>query len=202
MGIVIIIIICCLIYLGIFLILIYRTPPSELPLYHLFIGLFFAALLADTYTTYKIASRYRKVIDVLRPNLVDIEILGPETLKITSTKYGEFYINYRFSGGDKPPSNYEIWIASDKTDPNADRSGMLLWERPVKLITGTWSYFESPPYVHHKKASEIKTLTQIALDWYGEYYRILATLTDRWPYSETDDLLKTLELLEEIYAGM
>ena len=153
------------------------------------------------YAIYLPSSRFREAIDVLSPSLFNVEWVGRDTLKFTTANLGEFYMYYK-SEGEHESAYYKVWITSDKNGPVTAIPRVTLWKRPYKSILGKWLYFQSPPYVPAVKANEIKTLKWISIDWFGNHHRIMARLSDDWLHSETDDLLKTVEVLEEIYTKM
>lgn len=153
------------------------------------------------YAIYQLASRFRELIDALKSDILDVEWIYKYTLKFTTSNRGEFYLQYYYER-EHESAHYIIWITSDKSVPVMAEPRVTLWSKPYKPIFGNWQHFPSPPYVPVTKANEIKTLKWIAMDWSGSEYRILARLSDEWLQSETDDLMKVVELLEKIYAGM
>jgi hypothetical protein len=153
------------------------------------------------YAIHQPASRFRELMDGLKPNLLDVEWVHSKTLKFTTANLGEFYVKYN-PEEENESAYYLVWITSDKGGPSPIVSRMTLWKRPYKSILGKWLYFDSPPYIPVISANDIKNLKWIVLEMFGSQYRIIARLSDEWLHSETDDLLKTVELLEEIYAGM
>jgi len=153
------------------------------------------------YAVYQPASRFRELLDALRPNVLDVEWIYNYTLKISTSNLGEFFLKYHPEREDAS-GYYIIWITSDKSIPVMGAPSLTLWSKPYKPILRDWHYFPSPPYVPTAKANEIKTLKWIIMDWSGTEFRIMAWLSDEWLQSETDDLMKTVEILEEIYARM
>jgi hypothetical protein len=161
----------------------------------------FGLIAIGLYMTHKTASRFRELLDVLKPNLLDVEWRYPESLKITTSNLGDFFLSY-IQETEHEAAHYLVWITSDKGGPSPLVSKMTLWKRPYKSIYGKWIYFDSPSYVPVARAYDIKTLEWIALELVESQFRIIARLKDEWLQSETDDLLKTVEILEEIYAGI
>lgn len=192
------VIISCIVLFFITLVLIRTTFFNECA--EICLGAFMLAGVI-LYAIYQPASRFRELMDVLKPSLLDVEWVFRHTLKFTTANLGEFYVKYN-PEKENESAYYEVWITSDKSGPGLAEPRVTLWKKPYKSILSKWLYFQSPPYVPVFKANEIKTLKWIAMDWLSSEYRIMARLSDEWLHSETDDLLKTVELLEEIYEGM
>lgn len=151
------------------------------------------------YMFYKEAKRYNEILTALGPDLISVQFIYEKIMKFTSSRFGEFFMDY-YPGNDSENPYYGVWIVLDKPRVRIDRRRTTLWSKP------SWfkRTFGDPPKPHHSVplnlVTQIKTLRKISIEGYNKKYRIVAILNDDWLYSETHDLLRTVEVLEYIWA--
>ncbi len=148
------------------------------------------------YMIYKPAKRFSEVVEALNFDLLDIKKTKLWTMKFTTLTEGEFSLYY-FSGGKNRSAYYRLWITTPKKVPTEYPDQKRIWTRP--------SWFdrkkEMPtpnPYVDEARFEEIKSLRRIYFENFQGINSIEAILSDKWLYSETDDLLETLRIMREI----
>jgi hypothetical protein len=155
---------------------------------------------------YKPSKRLANIIKALNldPSKMVIEQLN--TLKVNSPISGQFSVHYG-SGGSFPGSRYwsssyyKIWIPTNKKIPVKKTGEHLIWTKPSILSKLLDKQNNSLlKYLSLFELNEIKALESLKFENTHGENRIVAILDDRWLFSTTPDIVKTLEILKEIKA--
>jgi hypothetical protein len=153
-------------------------------------------LVMGMYFIYKPAKRFSEVVEALNFDLLDVKKTKLWTMKFTTLTEGEFSLYY-FSGSKNRSAYYRLWITTPKKVPTEYPDQKRIWTRP--------SWFDrkkekppSNPYVDEARLEDIKSLSRLYFEDFQGVSSIEAILTDKWLYSETDDLLEALKIMREI----
>jgi hypothetical protein len=157
-----------------------------------------AAILS--YQTYKSARRFDELIEALKDDIVDAKIrVSPIlnfTLECSSMHHGRFSLYY-FHGSRYERPYYKLWISTDKPIPVKEKGfRRKLFEFKSRLEGGVDESLADK--VSDVELKEIKTLKLLTTEREKGENRIIAIIDDRWLYSETSDIIKSLELLRKI----
>jgi len=134
-------------------------------------------IFAASYRYYKTFQRFHEVVEALGDKLSTVEVIQPmwhTSIHCTTHDGREFFLYYH--GGwrrywDQP--YYELWIELNTIPGRIDS---YMYEREIRHLTG----IRSEP-----KGDE-------------GGWRLIARLSDEWLTSETPDILKSLDALNEI----
>lgn len=160
----------------------------------LVILLFFVPVLL--FVLYQLGMKYHEVIKILDSDIISMKFVLIDTLKITSKKYGEFYLDYS-SGGERGKGFYRVWIVLDK-QLESKQDEMILWERKSSSRKTPRSHNAVPV----RSAIQIRTLRRLTLEKKGNNQIIMALLDDEAGYSEAEDILESVGILEHIWAKL
>ncbi|UCG68218.1 MAG: hypothetical protein JSV09_10370 [Thermoplasmata archaeon] len=148
------------------------------------------------YVIYKPAKRFSDVINALNFELLGVKKNGWDTLMFTTVTDGEFFLYYH-SGGKYSSPYYKLWIITPKEILTKHPKERKIWVRS--------SWFnrkrEKPgpnKYVDESELEGIKSLRSLNFEKIRQKNGIVAILSDKWLYSEVDDVLRTLKILQEI----
>jgi hypothetical protein len=167
-----------------------------------FTGIFLIFMITGflLYSLRERATKYHEIIATLGSDLQAVTLMQADTMKFTSKRYGEFYMRYLWGG--ESAAHYKIWIILDKLNEDVDGQQVTLWEKT------TWPQrkFSTPPklkkYVPKNWISQVNTLRRINIEGYDGMNIIVATLNDQQLSSETKDILRTVQILEYIWAKL
>jgi hypothetical protein len=122
-------------------------------------------------------------------------------MKITSATYGDFYLRY-YKGTETSKPYYKVWIVLDKPYKFKHGNTMILWLRPSWLKGNIEKSYKFHKAVPNKHAMDVRTIRGITLEKHGSKYLIMATMDDVFLYYKTHDILRTVEILEHIWAKL
>jgi hypothetical protein len=167
------------------------------PLYFMFLMFpVFLLIVMGMYFIYKPAKRFSEVVEALNFDLLDVRKTKLWTMKFNTLTEGEFSLYY-FSGSKHQAAYYRLWIITQKTVPSMHPDGRRIWKRP--------SWFDrnkDEPYPNEfadaARFNDIRSLSRIEFGSVDGMNSIEAILSDKWLYSETDDVLETLRIMREI----
>ncbi len=95
--------------------------------------------------------------------------------------------------------HYKIWITTIKTLPNLSFEESDLWNEDTFYRRCRGSITTPlPGYVSFMDVADILSLRKIKFERSAMSNRIVATLDDKWLYSESSDILKILKILRKI----
>jgi hypothetical protein len=169
-----------------------------------YFGLFFILFLflifdsALLYRLYKSAVRFAEVVSALNMDITDARFVNWSTLKVNTSTQVEFFLHYH--PGDKHSNpHYKAWITTTKKPPEFERGYATIWHKPsISEKLRNKEVIEYPEYLSPWRLEEIKSLHSMWFSTDSGKTTINAHLDDKWFYSETQDLLRTLEVLRDI----
>jgi hypothetical protein len=142
--------------------------------------------------------KFADVVNALNMDLTKLEVVKLNTLRFTTISNGRFTLHYD-NGGMYSNPYYKIWITTIKTLPNLGFEFADLWNEDTfyRRCRGSIST-PLPGYVSFMEVADILSLRKIKFKRRAMNNRIVATLDDKWLYSESSDILKTLKILRKI----
>jgi hypothetical protein len=166
-----------------------------------FIGSILSYLLVRIYNQMK---RYARIVKALYMELIEVKVLKESffeygILKIKTLRHGEFFlINIPDRGHPGMRSIYKLWIVTDKKIPVKEGEKRYLWKKMRRQKKGTIVEQEFAHYISQIQLDPIKSLHRIQFEIEGGENRIAALFYEIMLYSETNDILRTLEALRDI----
>ncbi len=142
--------------------------------------------------------KFADVVNALNMDLTKLEVVKLNTLRFSTISNGKFTMYYD-NGGMYSYPHYKIWITTIKTLPNLSFEESDLWNEDTFYRRCRGSITTPlPGYVSFMDVAEIMSLRKIKFERSAMNNRIVATLDDKWLYSESSDILKTLKILRKI----
>lgn len=157
---------------------------------------------------YRPIKRFANIIKALSLEPSEMVIERLSTLKVNSPVSGQFSVHYG-SGGSLPgirywsSSYYKIWIPTNKKNLKKKSNEYLIWTKPSffsKLLNKRNTSLLK--YLSLFQLNEIKALESLRFENTDGENRIVAILDDRWLFSITPDIVKTIDVLKEIKANL
>jgi hypothetical protein len=147
---------------------------------------------------YSHTQKFADIVNALNMDLSNVEVLKSNTIKFETISQGKFFLYYD-KGGRYSNANYKMWINTIKMLPVLDYEYSDLWNE--KLFFKRYQEekeFPLPGYISLSDVNEITSLREIRFESGPMANRVVAVLNDQWFYSETSDILKTLNILRKI----
>jgi hypothetical protein len=142
--------------------------------------------------------KFADVVNALNMDLTKLEVVKLNTLRFSTISNGRFTLYYD-NGGMYSYPHYRVWINTIKTLPNLGFEHSDLWNEDTFYRRCRGSITTPlPGYVSFMEVSDIPSLRKIKFERSAFNNRIVATLDDKWLYSESSDILKTLKILRKI----
>ena len=166
-----------------------------------FIGFILSYLVLRIYNQMK---RYAKIVRALSLELIEVKVLKDSffeygILKIKTLKHGEFFvINIPDRGHPGMRSIYKLWIVTDKNLPVKEGEKRYLWKKTRRQEKGTFIEPELVHYISQNQLDSLKALHRIQFEYLDGENRIAALFYEIMLYSETNDILRTIEILRDI----
>jgi hypothetical protein len=149
---------------------------------------------------YVVAKKYHDLLSALGSDLLSVEFISNYELKITSARHGEFYFDFR-TGGESGHGYYRVWIVMDKKRRNKLQRH-ILWESPSWINRSLGLYRFPHPTVPLDLVARVNSLRRITVEGHKKAKLIVAILDDAPWQSESDDIIRTVEILEHIWAKL
>ncbi len=142
--------------------------------------------------------KFTDVVNALNMDITNLEVEKLNTLRFDTISHGKFTLYYD-DGGRYANAYYKMWITTSKSLPTRYDLDLDIWDRNAfyKRLNEEKDTTLSD-YVTLSDVADIKSLLDIKFEWGPIANRIVATLDDRWLYSETLDILRTLKILRRI----
>jgi hypothetical protein len=166
-----------------------------------FIGFILSYLFVRIYNQMK---RYARIVKALDPELIEVNVLKDSffeygILKIKTITQGEFFLlNIPNRGHPGMRSIYKLWIVTDKNLPVKEGEKRYLWKKMKGQEEGTIIEPELAHYIPQNQLDSLKVLHRIQFEFLEGENRIAALFYEFLLYSETKDILRTLDILREI----
>ena len=195
------------------------------------VSVFFILCASVLHMFYKPAKKYAELISTLNFDLVDLKY-ARSTLTCTTLRHGTFSLQFfggsKYEGGfyklwittQKPPpvplggkriQRWKMFLAAPWS-VSLDGRSVVLWREPMFKWAKSIANIDLPDIgvpnvglpdnISKEYLNEIKSLREIKIEAAGTENRITAIFHDKWLYSETTDILSTLEVLRAIEEGM
>jgi hypothetical protein len=142
--------------------------------------------------------KFADVVNALNMDLTRMEVLKLNTLRFSTISNGKFTLYYD-NGGMYSNPHYKVWITSIKNLPNLSYENSDLWNEDTFYRRCKGSITTPlPGYISFMDVADILSLRKIKFETSPVANRIIATLDDKWLYSNTSDILQTLKILRKI----
>jgi len=166
----------------------------------LFSAFIFILITTYIYSKYKVASRYRGVMDALG-DVYKVE-LRKKTLKCWSKRYGIFYLFYE-PGSQNQTAFYRVWIRSKiRVELPPGLSTKVLWNPPSRWWHGGYRETIIDDFTHGVDLTGIRSLRKIYLETNRARTKMVADFTDLVMYSETADIISVLHVMRRIEGSI
>jgi hypothetical protein len=148
--------------------------------------------------------RYARIVKALYSELIEVKVLKESffeygILKIKTLSHEEFFlINIPDRGHPGMRSIYKLWIVTDKNFPVKEDEKRYLWKKTRQQKKGTIVDQEFANYIPQIQLDSIKSLHRIQFEVQEGENRIAALFYEILLYSETEDILRTLEILRDM----
>jgi hypothetical protein len=147
---------------------------------------------------YNHTQKFADVVNALNIDLTNAEIVKLNTVRFTTISHGKFTLYYN-CGDIYNDAYYKIWIRTTKGLPVRYDNDFYMWGRDTFFKRfGDDKEIPLSGYITLSDVDHIISLREIRFENGVIANRIVATLDDRWLYSETVDILKTLKVLRKI----
>jgi hypothetical protein len=142
--------------------------------------------------------KFADVVNALNMDLTNMEVLKLNTLRFNTISNGKFTLYYDNEGMYSNPY-YKMWITTIKNLPNLSYENSDLWNEDTFYRSCNGSITTPlPGYISFMDVADIPSLRKIRFQSNPVANRIIATLDDKWLYSNTSDILQTLKILRKI----
>lgn len=142
--------------------------------------------------------KFTDVVNALNMDLTKLEVVKLNTLRFSTISNGKFTLYYD-NGGMYSYPHYRMWITTIKNLPNLSFELSYLWNEDTFYRRCRGSITTPlPGYVSFMEVADIPSLRKIKFERGAMNNRIVASLDDKWLYSESSDILKTLKILRKI----
>jgi hypothetical protein len=170
-------------------------------LYFILFLLFFVGSVL-LHRLYKSAVRFAEVVSALNMDIIDARFVNWSTLKVSTVTQEEFFLYYH-PGDKRSNPHYKVWITTTKKPPAFERGYAAIWHKPsISEKLHIKEDIDYPEYLSPWRLEEIKSLYSMWFSTISGKTTINALLNDKWLYSETQDLLRTLEVLSDIEQSL
>jgi hypothetical protein len=173
-----------------------------------YFGLFFILFLlflVDSvllFRLYKSAERFASVVFAMDKDIIDAKFENHKTLKVNTSTQMEFFLLYH-PGDKNSNAHYKVWITTTKKPHFKKGWHSAIWHKPsISEKLQKKEDIEYPEYLSPWRLEEIESLYSMWFDTISGKTTITALLNDKMLSSETQDLLKTLEVLREIERSL
>ncbi len=147
---------------------------------------------------YNNTQKFADVINALNIDLTNVAIVKLNTLRFNTISHGEFTLYYN-DGGLYRNAHYKMWIRTTRSLPVRYYEDFNMWDIDTFYERfGDDKDIPLPGYITLTDVEGIISLREIRFERGVMANRIVATLDDRWLYSETFDILLTLKILRKI----
>jgi len=142
--------------------------------------------------------KFADVVNALNLDITKLEVVRLNTLRFNTISNGKFTLNYD-NGGMYSNPYYKMWITTIKNLPNLGVEHSDLWNEDTFYRRCRGSITTPlPGYLSFLDVADIISLRKIKFERGAMNNRLVATLDDKWLYSETSDILQTLKILRKI----